>query len=203
MGCGRNEDVRGEREKEVRHHDNCICEVVRAIKRVQDLREDLDCDDCRTDCFLTPLGSLNPRRRRANTRVFTLSDDEGNLFKAMFKRERRERDRERERDFESSFENEHDRDHDKDCDRRNCFSVFFRVQRVFDNCCATLEVLEPRDRRGRRVNLFKHGKLDFDEICRVERFEATGSCITVDLKCFCAVQCIKDVHIRCEESSSF
>ena len=80
---------------------------------------------------------------------------------------------------------------------------FLEFKDVFDNCCATLEVLEPRDRRGRRVNLFKNGKLDFDEICRVERFEATGSCITVDLKCFCAVQCIKDVHIRCEESSSF
>ena len=51
--------------------------------------------------------------------------------------------------------------------------------------------------------IFKKGKLDFDEICRVERFEATGSCITVDLKCFCAVQCIEDVRIRCEESSSF
>ncbi len=68
-----------------------FAEVVRAIKRVQDLREDLDCDDCRTDCFLTPLGSLNPRRRRANTRVFTLSDEEGNLFKAMFKRIRKKR----------------------------------------------------------------------------------------------------------------
>ena len=77
----------------------------------------------------------------------------------------------------------------------SCFSVFFRVQNVFDNCCATLQVLEPLDRRGKRVDLFKHGKLDFDAICEVERFEATGSCVTVDLKCFCGIQCVKDVFI--------
>ena len=50
-----------------------------------------------------------------------------------------------------------------------------------------------------RVNLFKNGKLDFDAICEVERFEATDSCVTVDLKCFCGVQCIKDVFIDCDE----
>ena len=83
MGCGRNDDV-----GEERRNDNCICEVVRAIKRVQDIREDLDCDDCRTDCFLTPLGSLvSPARQRANTRVFMLLDEKGNPFKAMFKEE--------------------------------------------------------------------------------------------------------------------
>lgn len=190
MGCGRNEDVR-----EVRHHDNCICEVVRAIKRIQDMREELDCDDCRTDCFLTPLGSLSPSRRRPNTRVFTLSTDDGDLFKAFFKRGRREREFER----ELNVENERERERDSDCDRENCFSVFFRVQNVFDNCCATLEVLEPRDERGRRVNLFKHGKFDFNEFCKVERFERTGSCITVDLKCFCGVQCFRDVHLQCDD----
>lgn len=195
MGCGRNEDVRDVRD--VRQHENCICEVVRAIRRIQDLREDLDCDDCRTDCFLTPLGTLSPTRRRANTRVFSLLTDDGDFFKAMFRRRRRDRDEERERD--SLLRNERE----NECEHHNCFSIFFRVTNVFDNCCATLEVLEPLDERGRRVRLFKNGKLDFDEVCRVERFEGTGSCITVDLKCFCGVQCVKDVFIRCDESSSF
>jgi hypothetical protein len=198
MGCGRNEDIVDNRRPT---HDNCICEVVRAIRRIQDIREELDCDDCRTDCFLTPLGSLSPNRRRANTRVFTLSTDDGDLFKAFFRHERRERERDREREVLSTNQNERERE--RDCENENCFSVFFRVQNVFDNCCATLEVLEPRDERGRRVRLFKNGKLDFAEFCRVERFERTGSCITVDLKCFCAIQCVRDVHIRCEESSSF
>lgn len=191
MGCGRNEDIVDDRRKT---HDNCICEVVRAIRRVQDIREDRDCDDCRTDCFLTPLGSLvNPSRQRANTRVFMLLNEKGDPFKAMFNRRRRRHDNDRDRNLPNELNNERERD----CD--NCFSVFFRVQNVFDNCCATLQVLEPRDERGRRVDLFKNGKLDFDAICRVERFEATGSCVTVDLKCFCAVQCVRDVFIDCDE----
>lgn len=194
MGCGRNENV-----SEDRRHDNCICEVVRAIRRIQDLREDFDCDDCTTDCFLNPLGTLSPNRRRANTRVFTLSTDDGDLFKAFFKRRRRERDRDRDRDRDRESSSSHHNERERECENENCFSVFFRVQNVFDNCCATLEVLEPRDERGRRVNLFKNGKLDFEEFCRVERFERTNSCITVDLKCFCGVQCVKDVHLRCDE----
>jgi Spore coat protein Z len=194
MGCGRNEDIR-----DVRQNDNCIAEVVRAIRRIQDLREELDCDDCRTDCFLTPLGSLSPNRQRANTRVFTLTTNEGDLFKAFFRHVRRDRDRDHEREILSTNQNERERD----CEHEDCFSVFFRVQNVFDNDCATLEVLEPRDRRGRRVSLFKNGKFDFNEFCRVERFERTNSCITVDLRRFIAIQCIRDVHLRCEESSSF
>lgn len=184
MGCGRNDDVGN-----VRNHDNCICEVVRAIKRVQDIRDEIDCDDCRTDCFLTPLGSLvSPTRQRANTRVFMLLDEKGNPFKALFKRNRR---------FAETADTTTSEQGHKEC--ATCFSIFFRVQNIFDNCCATLQVLEPRDARGRRVDLFKHGKLDLDAVCEVERFTATGTCVTVDLKCFCGVQCVKDVFIDCDE----
>lgn len=184
MGCGRNEEV-----GDVRRNDNCICEVVRAIKRVQDIRDDLDCDDCRTDCFLTPLGSLvSPARQRANTRVFMLLDEKGNPFKAMFKRRRR---------FEMNDSAPASEQGRHEC--ATCFSIFFRVQNIFDNCCATIQVLEPRDARGRKVDLFKDGKLDLDAVCEVENFEATGTCVTVDLKCFCAIQCVKDVFIDCDE----
>lgn len=183
MGCGRNEEV-----GDVRRNDNCICEVVRAIKRVQDIRDDLDCDDCRTDCFLTPLGSLvSPTRNRANTRVFMLLDEKGNPFKAMFKKRRRF-------DMNDSPASEQGRK-----DNVTCFSIFFRVQNIFDNCCATIQVLEPRDFRGKKVDLFKGGKLDLDAVCEVENFEATGTCVTVDLTCFCAIQCVKDVFIDCDE----
>ncbi|WP_432357726.1 CotY/CotZ family spore coat protein [Sporosarcina sp. UB5] len=187
MGCGRNEDVSDVRDG--RRHDNCICEVVRAIKRVQDIRDDLDCDDCRTDCFLTPLGSLvSPARQRANTRVFMLLDEKGNPFKAMFKRRRR---------FDETDLAPASEQGRRDC--ATCFSIFFRVQNIFDNCCATIQVLEPRDSRGRKVDLFKGGKLDLDAVCEVENFEATGTCVTVDLKCFCAIQCVKDVFIDCDD----
>ncbi|WP_438316339.1 CotY/CotZ family spore coat protein [Sporosarcina sp. FA9] len=187
MGCGRNDDIVDNRGKCNTH---CICEVVRAIRRIQDIRDDVDCDDCKTDCFITPLGSLvSPTRNRANTRVFMLLTKDGTPFKAMFKKSRRRRNED-----VSTTTDSVQRDSD------NCFSVFFRVQNVFDNCCATLQVLEPQDARGRRVNLFTHGKLDYDAICRVERFEATGSCVTVDLTCFCGIQCVKDVFIECEEN---
>ncbi|MEK3935351.1 CotY/CotZ family spore coat protein [Sporosarcina sp. FSL W7-1349] len=189
MGCGKTEDVGG-----VRGHDNCICEVVRAIKRVQDLRDDRDCDDCASDCFTSPLGSIvSPARQRANTRVFTLSNDKGDLFKALFKREQR-RHHHRHSDGHVGGESEGHHHH-----HNNCISVFFRVQNIFDNCCATLQVLEPLDRDRRPVDITKHGKIDLEEICRVENFAPTGSCITVDLKCFCGIQCIKDIFIDCDD----
>lgn len=185
MGCGRNDEVGG-----ARRHDHCICEVVRAIKRVQDIREDRDCDDCAIDCFLTPLGGLvSPSRQRANTRVFMLLDEKGNPFKAMFTQGRRRRRRPN-----AAAEAEQARE----CAHNSCFSVFFRVQNIFDNCCATLQVLEPLNEHGRRVDLFKHGKLDLDAVCEAVRFEATGVCITVDLKCFCGIQCVTDTFIDCD-----
>ena len=187
MGCGRDEDVRGKGCK-----DGCICEVVRTIKRIQGIRDDNDCDDCVTDCFVTPLGGLvSPTRGRINTRVFMLLTDDGDPFKAMFKRSNRHGRRDNSRDSVGS-------DQGREKHRNNCFSVFFRVQNVFDNCCATLQVLEPRDENGRRVDILKNGKIDFDKLCDVENFEATDSCITVDLKCFCGIQCVKDVFIDCD-----
>ena len=42
MGCGRDDD----RNEHERQHDNCICETVRAIKRIQGNQRELDCDDC-------------------------------------------------------------------------------------------------------------------------------------------------------------
>ena len=183
-----------------RRHDNCISETVRAIKRIQGIQNDQDCDDCATDCFLAPLGSLvSPTRGRINTRVFMLLTDDGDPFKAMFKRRRR---RDRRRDSNEASGREGCKDGDKGRDRDSCFSVFFRVQNVFDNGCATLQVLEPRDDDGKRVDLIRNGKIDLDKLCDVEMFEATDSCITVDLKCCCGVQCIADVFIDCDEDAT-
>jgi len=33
------------------------------------------------------------------------------------------------------------------------------------------------------------------KICKVDDWNSTESCITVDLSCFCAVQCIADVDL--------
>jgi hypothetical protein len=165
MGCGRNSDSRSS--------NSCVCDVVRAIKDIQDNAVlDDDCVDC-PSCFLEPLGSLvSPARDRADTRVFVLKNADGSPFHALF-----------------SPTND------------ACVSIYFRVEDVFDNCCATLRVLEPgriEDRRFIPVNLVGGGErccINLERVCQVNSFRSTNDCITVDLNCFCAIQCIADVDL--------
>jgi len=183
MGCRDCGEV-----KAAHQHDDCLCEVLRFIQQVQEIGSEENCIECSTDCFMTPLGSLvSPANKRVNTRVFTLLTKDGSPFKALFKPESRFSPR---RITEAGTESlQKTRKH-------NCLSVFFRVQNVSKDCCATLQVLEPQYENGRPVDLFDcHGKLDYDKLCDVESFGATDSCITIDLKCFCGVQCIDDVFI--------
>lgn len=167
MGCGRNEDItHGKKE------DQCICDVVRAIKDIQDQAVSDECPACPTNCFLEPLGGLvSPARNRADTRVFMLLTKDGTPFKAFF------------------------RDNDV-CDH-DCVSVFFRVEDIFDGCCATLRVLEPLDAHRKEVDLLNEDgtKIDLRKLCKVRNFDSTGSCITVDLNCFCAIECVADVFL--------
>ncbi|PPA72312.1 CotY/CotZ family spore coat protein [Jeotgalibacillus proteolyticus] len=165
--CGkRDDDVLGSSR-------GCVCEVVRAIKDIQDNAVEEECRPCLTSCFLEPLGDLTApsRRKPADTRVFVLKTKDGSPFHAFF----RDGDR---------------YDHD-------CVSIFFRVEEIFDNCCATLRVLEPKDKDHKEVDLLSDcgTKIKLSKICKVFNFESTDSCITVDLNCFCAVQCIKDVFL--------
>ena len=171
-GCGKNE---GDKVNPI--HGHCVCEAVRFIKRLQDTHKDEDCFDCDTDCFMRPLGSLvNPTNERFNTRVFSLLTEDGDFFKSMY------------RPASTSAGKGHHM-HPK------CFSVFFRVQNIFDNCCATLMVLEPLDAAGDPVDIIDCGKVCLKKLYKVEQFKATKSCITVDLNCFCAIQCITDTFV--------
>lgn len=157
MGCGKKDDMKGK---------HCVCEVVRAIKDIQDAVEDV-CE-CPTNCFQEPLGSLvSPAKKsKADTRVFILKNADGNPFHAFFRED--------------------------DC---HCTSIFFRVEDIFDNCCATLRVLRPVKHGGDTVNLVKNCCIDLNSVCEVQGFEATSDCITVDLSNFTAVQCIADVYL--------
>ncbi|MEH7255562.1 CotY/CotZ family spore coat protein [Neobacillus niacini] len=166
MGCGRDSNSNSS--------NGCVCDVVRAIKDIQDNAVDDECLDC-PSCFLEPLGSLvSPARRdRADTRVFVLKNADGSPFHAFFSGE-----------------------------TNACVSIFFRVEDVYDNCCATLRVLIPgrRDDNGRfiPVNLVAGGDrccINLERVCQVDRFRASNDCITVDLNCFCAIQCIADVDL--------
>lgn len=145
---------------------NCVCQVVRAIKDIQDEAVEEECFTCTSNCFVEPLGELAlPARQRSDTRVFTLTNKNGDLFKALFKGT-----------------------------AGKCVSVFFRVEDIFDNCCATLRVLVPL-KDTTVVNLFPNGTLSYEALCSVNNWASSNSCITVDLHCFCAVQCIADVNL--------
>ncbi|OCA87344.1 CotY/CotZ family spore coat protein [Pseudobacillus wudalianchiensis] len=152
------------------HHSSCVCEVLRAIK---DLQDEADRDECRgcKDCLAEPLGDLAGVRDTADTRVFTLTLKDGSPFFAFFKP----------RNSEHSHCNA-------------CVSIFFRVEEVFDNCCARLRVLRPM-KDDKVVNLTDGCCIDLSKVCEVDDFDKTFNCITVDLNCFCAVQCIKDIDL--------
>ncbi|MGR5986050.1 CotY/CotZ family spore coat protein [Bacillus cytotoxicus] len=71
-------------------------------------------------------------------------------------------------------------------------SPIFRVESVDDDCCAVLRVLA----------VFVGGEPDTSDnpICTFlnvpnASLRATTACITVDLKCFCGIQCLRDVSI--------
>lgn len=148
---------------------NCVCQVVKAIKDIQDQAEE-ECEQCTTNCFMEPLGELGVRgRMHADTRVFTLTNKNGDLFKALYKGH-----------------------------AGKCVSVFFRVEEIFDNCCATLRVLIPlkKDRQTVVDILTPGGHINYHELCEVKHWGASNSCITVDLHCFCAVQCIADIDLQ-------
>jgi len=168
MGCGKNKnDVLGTTSD---NHRGCICEVVRAINDIQDTVIEEECE-CPKNCFLEPLGSLvSPTTNRppADTRVFVLKTADGSPFHAFFK--------------------------SPDC---SCVSIFFRVEDVFDNCCATLRVLRPikKGTNDETLDLVKNCCIDLSDFCDLGGFQATDDCITVDLSCFCAIQCITDVYL--------
>ena len=173
-GCGKGDNVGHDQ-----HSTHCVCDVLRAIKDIQDNGADEECKVCTTSCFKEPLGGIsNPGKRKPiDTRVFMLLTKNGDPFKAFFREKHR----------------------DHTCPDTDCFSVFFRVEEVFGNCCATLRVLEPRKKvnsGSEEVGLISGGStLDLKEICKVNKFRATDSCITVDLSCFCGVQCVDDVFL--------
>ncbi|MED0990699.1 MULTISPECIES: CotY/CotZ family spore coat protein [Bacillus] len=75
----------------------------------------------------------------------------------------------------------------------DCTSPFFRVESVDDDSCAVLRVLtvtvggDPVTDGTKQICTFlnsPHATL-----------RGTNTCITVDLSCFCAIQCLRDVTI--------
>ncbi|MEK4228505.1 CotY/CotZ family spore coat protein [Solibacillus sp. FSL H8-0538] len=179
MGCGR-----GGNEVSPSKSKGCVCEVVRAVLEIQNRATNDDCSSCTTNCFLEPLGGIvSPARTSADTRVFTLLTKFGTPFMASFSPV-------------VDNHNHNSKNRNNDCDDI-CTSIYFRVEDVFDGCCATLRVLQPLDNDGDPVDLLNEDgtAISMRAICGVTDFAATDSCVTVDLDCFCAVQCIADVNL--------
>lgn len=74
-------------------------------------------------------------------------------------------------------------------DKRS-FSSIFRVESV-DDCCAVLRALDvqnpsPGDCEDPVCVFLNHPNATL---------HATNSCVTIDLNCFCGIQCLRDTHV--------
>lgn len=131
-------------------HRNCVCEAVEAILDAQDAVN----DKCPTSCFQDLLNpAVAPGR---DTIPFILFDKKGDLLKA--------------------FGNVGERIAGIDCFK----TIFFRVENIKDDCCATLSLLRPENG-------------DIKDPCDLgpnDKLFRTDFCIEVDLSCFCAIQCL-------------
>ena len=77
-----------------------------------------------------------------------------------------------------------------------CFKTpIFRVTKFLDSseCCVVLELLQPQNDEGKIPSSFIECDVFFSDSC-ITRFVRTGICITVDLNCFCGVECLPAVN---------
>lgn len=148
------------------HGENCVCNVLREIARVQ---SDISTpDDCDTSCdrsISDLLGETNNRKGLDTVPLILYCKDSCKPFKGYGAR------RGHIGIIESSF--------------------YFRVQKVKDNCCAVIELLrDPRD-----VDSSKKPINPKDPSTqRTKHLRRTGICMTVDLKCFCHVTCLPAIQ---------
>ncbi|PEX81494.1 CotY/CotZ family spore coat protein [Bacillus cereus] len=150
---------------ENKNHGSSHC-VVDVVKFINEL-QDCSTTTCGSGCEIPFLGAHNSAAV-ANTRPFILYTKAGLPFEA----------------FAPTIPG----------DLKNCTSPIFRVESVDDDSCAVLRVL---------VVVFHDGSPvppDDNPICTFlnvpnSKLKATPTCITVDLDCFCAIQCLRDVSI--------
>lgn len=183
MGCGRrfnDDDVAGE---SIFRGDDCVCDVVRAIADAQDevaAAQDTGCDVSCTRSINNLLSPVSGNSNNLNTVPIILYNKKLKPFKG----------------FGADIER------NGGPARFDCTESFiFRVIRVSDDCCAILELLtfdddepsQPGNQQGARGDDDPCEQLDNE---RVDDLNRTGICITVDLKCFCAVTCLPAVSLR-------
>lgn len=183
MGRNRrfDDDVRDDviDDDDVLDSENCVCDVVREIADIQD---QVDNERCRVSCVRSINDLISPTgRNNFNTVPFILYGKDLKPFKG----------------FGATLEmNEAD-------PQFLCTESFiFRVKEVSDDeddCCAVLELLttEPVE-PGEDLEEVEGLKTPCEQLDGepVSDVSSTGICITVDLKCFCAITCLPPVFVR-------
>lgn len=83
-----------------------------------------------------------------------------------------------------------------------CFSTpIFRVSNIKEEdckqCCAELELLQPQCENGSPSVIFEEQDIsDFSPNKTIKEFIRTGIFITIDLSCFCGIECLPAVKAR-------
>ncbi|MGM8212702.1 CotY/CotZ family spore coat protein [Virgibacillus sp. W0430] len=176
MGCGKRFD-KDDKIDDIFTSDECVCDVVRAIAEAQEDVFDMTCD---VSCAKSINNLLAPvSRNNLDTVPFILYGKDLKPFRA----------------FGADIEIRGGRPI-FDCTE----SFIFRVKEVSDDCCAVLELLtfdamepdRPGDQDGAKGAMTPCKQLDREDVNDLNR---TGVCITVDLKCFCAITCLPAVSV--------
>ncbi|EJS66596.1 spore coat protein [Bacillus cereus] len=150
---------------ENKNHGSSHC-VVDVVKFINEL-QDCSTTTCGSGCEIPFLGAHNSAAV-ANTRPFILYTKAGLPFEA----------------FAPTIPG----------DLKNCTSPIFRVESVDDDSCAVLRVLVVVFHDGSPVPPGDNPICTFLNVPN-SKLKATPTCITVDLDCFCAIQCLRDVSI--------
>jgi len=176
MSCKDNHDKK-------RNH--CVCDVVKFINDLQDCAT----NTCPTGCDVPFLGA-NPNVPLANTRPFLLYLANGELFRVPA--------------FNNNMmavmaqqaNQDGNQNQNKNAQVNNCQdTVVFRVESVDEDCCAVLRALVPVKAGDGKDNNKNNNQNTFCELVDGDMFVASNTCVTVDLDCFCAIQCLRDVHV--------
>ncbi|MEH7400589.1 MULTISPECIES: CotY/CotZ family spore coat protein [Bacillaceae] len=177
MSCKDNHDKK-------RNH--CVCDVVKFINDLQDCAT----HTCPTGCDVPFLGA-NPNVPLANTRPFLLYLANGELFRVpAFNHNNMMQMMAQNRDGNDNQNN------NKNGQMNNCQdTVVFRVESVDEDCCAVLRALVPVKAGDGKDNNKNNNQNTFCELVDGDMFVASNTCVTVDLDCFCAIQCLRDVHV--------
>ncbi|WP_226037634.1 CotY/CotZ family spore coat protein [Aquibacillus saliphilus] len=171
---GRNNDV-----ETIFDSEHCVCDVVRAIA---DAQEDVIDQTCDVSCVRSINNLVAPvTANNLDTVPFILYGKDLQPFRAFGA------------DIEMNGGTP-----EFDCTE----SFIFRVKEVSENddCCAVLELLsfddeqpdQPGDVDGAEGDDTPCEQIDGEEVNDLNR---TGICITVDLKCFCAITCLPAVSV--------